>query len=59
MHGVFYVAITLLKKHEAKILNLNSFEEIIEYFKTTLPNIPITESSDFFEEVTYIAYNYL
>ncbi|KAB7505425.1 TBC1 domain family member 1 [Armadillidium nasatum] len=51
MEAVFCVALVLLQTHEQILLSLDSFEQIMDYFKNTLPDMQTNQLNSFFAEV--------
>ncbi|XP_068231745.1 TBC1 domain family member 1 isoform X2 [Palaemon carinicauda] len=43
MEAVFRVAFVLLRRHEEALLACDSFEQIMDYMKTTMPNIQLEQ----------------
>lgn len=40
---IFKVALCLLSSHEGEIVECDSFESIVDYLKTTLPTLSLTQ----------------
>ena len=51
MESVFCVSLVLLQTHHDNLLALDSFESIMDYFKTKVPDIAASELGSFFAEV--------
>lgn len=54
MEAIFNVALVLLETHQQDLLSMQNFEQIMDYFKTVLPNIQACHLDSFFAEVKKI-----
>lgn len=48
---VFKVALCLLQKHECNIIECDSFETVVDYLKTTMPNLTVTQMEQTISQV--------
>lgn len=51
IEGVFRVALVLLRTHEEALLACDSFEQIMDYMKTSLPNLRIPQMGHIMSQV--------
>ncbi|XP_023684768.2 TBC1 domain family member 4-like isoform X1 [Paramormyrops kingsleyae] len=51
---VFKVALCLLQKHERNIIECDSFETVVDYLKTTMPNFTMTQMEQIISQVMEI-----
>ena len=53
MEAVFRVALVLLRTHEEALLACDSFEQIMDYMKTSLSNLHTNQIGNIISQVSY------
>lgn len=51
MEAIFRVALVLLRTHEEALLACDSFEQIMDYMKTTMPNVQLSQQGNIMSQV--------
>ena len=57
MDSVFCVCLVILQVHQENLLALDSFEQIMDYFKNKVPDIATSDLAPFFAEVSFIFFD--
>lgn len=51
MEAIFRIALVLLRNHEEALLACDSFEQIMDYMKTTMPNVQLSQQGYIISQV--------
>lgn len=51
MEAIFRVALVLLRTHEEALLACDSFEQIMDYMKTSMPNVQLSQQGSIIAQV--------
>ena len=54
LETVFRISLSILKTFEPQLLSCDSFEEIMDYFKTTITNLTLEQAGSVFSQVNLI-----